>query len=79
MQAAGVPGGLHDERESDEEIRNVVRSIHPELERASKQSFQSLEPIRYRKQVVAGANYFVKVGSYSGEFEKFIFSPAATR
>ena len=54
-------GGLHDEREPDEEIRNVVRNIHHDFEKLSKRDYKSLDVVSYRKQIVAGANYFVKV------------------
>lgn len=55
-----MAGGLHNELEADDEIRRVVREVKAEFEQKSRRQIQDLEPISYRKQVVAGMNYFVK-------------------
>lgn len=63
MSCNQLVGGLHEEREADEEVRKVLSNIHKDFERMSDRRFKSLEPISYRKQIVAGANYFVKVSA----------------
>lgn len=61
VASAQLLGGLHDEKPVDEEVRKVVTSVQGQFEREAKEKYKSLEPISYRKQIVAGANYFVRV------------------
>lgn len=61
VSSAQMLGGLHDEKPADEEVRKIVTSVQGQLEKEAKEKYKSLEPISYRKQIVAGANYFVKV------------------
>lgn len=63
VASAQMLGGLHDEKPTDDEVRKVVSSVHSQLEDAAKQKYVSVEPISYRKQIVAGANYFIKVSN----------------
>ena len=48
--------------EKDDKIVEIVNGIKPILEERTEQKITSIEPINYARQVVAGTNYFVKVG-----------------
>lgn len=56
-------GGLADALEPDDEVRKVVSEVREEVEKQTGHGFETLEVLKYRVQVVAGKNYFVKVGS----------------
>lgn len=56
-------GGLGSIRENDDEIAEVVKQIKPEFETRSDKKFESIEVISYKRQTVAGTNYFVKVSN----------------
>lgn len=55
------PGGLSDEMEANDKVRQIVKQLHSEVEKRANNEFELLEPIAYRQQVVAGFNYWVKV------------------
>ncbi|XP_059178991.1 cystatin-B-like [Physella acuta] len=63
MEGKGVfiAGGLTDEQAANEEIQTIVDKIRPQLEEKMNRTFKVFEAIRYRSQVVAGTNFFVKV------------------
>jgi len=54
-------GGLHDEQPANAEVRKLVNSMREDIEKMAEIELESLEPISFRKQTVAGTNYFVKV------------------
>lgn len=54
-------GGLHDEKPVDEEIKKVLSGVQSDFEKMAKREYKSLRPLSYRKQIVAGANYFIRV------------------
>lgn len=56
-----IPGGLHDEREADEKVERILNQMRREFEERSGQRFSELKALSYRKQTVAGNNYFIKV------------------
>lgn len=61
MQSGIVTGGLGSAKEANPKISEIVQKIKPALESKSGKTFESLEPLSYKTQVVAGTNYFVKV------------------
>lgn len=58
-----VPGGLSGVRAKDAGIEEIIGKIKPALEEQSHLKFDSIEPLIYRHQIVAGMNYFIKVSS----------------
>lgn len=56
-----VVGGLGDESPGDEEVANAVNQVKPDLERRLNIKFESLDVLKFKRQVVSGINYFVKV------------------
>lgn len=54
-------GGVGDEKPADDAVREVLQRVHSQVEKKVGKSFESLKPIGYRTQVVAGMNYFIKV------------------
>lgn len=60
-----IAGGLGGTRQADDEVVRVVESVKPELEQKTGLKFDSIEPINYKHQVVAGMNFFVKVSTGS--------------
>lgn len=58
-------GGLGEVFEKDDEIVEIVNGIKKSLEEKTEQKIISIEPISYKRQVVAGMNYFVKVSCTS--------------
>lgn len=53
-------GGINDEKPADDTVREVLQKVHSQVEKKVGKSFESLKPIVYRTQVVAGMNYFIK-------------------
>lgn len=47
-------GGPSDEKAPNHEVRELVSKFHKDLERKSKDEFESVEPAGYKKMVVAG-------------------------
>lgn len=56
-----MTGGLGAIRERDSDIEQIVEKMRPVLEEKSGKKFESLEPVNYKTQLVAGRNFFVKV------------------
>lgn len=55
-------GGLSDEHDAnDATIRSMLDGLRPEIERQTQKKINKVEPVSYRKQIVAGVNYYVKV------------------
>ncbi|KAJ7320054.1 hypothetical protein JRQ81_019565 [Phrynocephalus forsythii] len=60
-------GGLTPEREATAEIQAVTDQVKGQLESRANESYAVFRAIRYRSQVVAGTNYFIKVKTGDGE------------
>lgn len=54
-------GGIGQEQPADREVDDVLRSVHQQFEDEYGDKFESLKAVSYRKQIVAGWNYFIKV------------------
>lgn len=50
---------------ANDKVRELVKQLHHEVETKANNEFESLDPIAYRQQVVAGFNYWVKVSTVS--------------
>lgn len=57
-------GGLSGERAATDEIRAMVNQdkIRSDVEQKAAKDIDTINPISYSTQVVAGTNYFIKVG-----------------
>lgn len=53
-------GGLEEEKPADDEIREIVAKVTDEIQGKYPEKFESIEPLAYRSQLVAGRNYFVR-------------------
>lgn len=58
-------GGLGDIREPDDEVREAVDAIKPILEEKDNKKYESIDVLNYKRQTVAGVNFFVKVSTKS--------------
>lgn len=58
---AGFVGGLEDEKPADEAVRKVISSVQDEIKKQYSKEIDTIEPVSYRTQVVAGMNYFIRV------------------
>ena len=61
-------GGFGNVREADDEIRSHLNEIKQSIETELKSTFETLEPIHYTTQVVAGTNFKVKVNVGDGNY-----------
>lgn len=52
---------MGDEKPADDAVRDVLKRVHSQVEKKVGKTYESLNPIGYRTQVVAGMNYFIKV------------------
>lgn len=59
-----MTGGISDKEEpANAEIQALVEQVKDQITGKMNASFNVFEPISYKTQVVAGRNYFVKVGN----------------
>jgi hypothetical protein len=56
-----LPGGVGPANPIDEETGKFIASVRNQVEAKAGQSFDEFKPISFRKQVVAGLNYIVKI------------------
>ncbi|XP_011806207.1 PREDICTED: cystatin-A [Colobus angolensis palliatus] len=56
-----IPGGLSEAKPATPEIQGIVDKVKPQLEEKTNQSYEKLEAVEYKTQVVAGINYYIKV------------------
>ncbi|UXI19794.1 hypothetical protein NH340_JMT05738 [Sarcoptes scabiei] len=61
IQEEFVCGGLSSlNTEVDDKLKQIISKLRPKIETKLGRTLELLEPIRYRSQIVAGTNYFVK-------------------
>ena len=73
LLALGQPrpvGGLEDERRADDEVREILKKVQKEIAGRYPERIQSIEPISYRTQLVAGRNYFVRALVHEADGDK---------
>ena len=54
-------GGKAEARDADESIISMCNSLKSNIESKANTTYSTFEPIKYRSQVVAGSNYYVKI------------------
>ncbi|XP_036599173.1 cystatin-A-like [Trichosurus vulpecula] len=54
-------GGLGETKPATPEIQKIVDKVKPQFEKKSNEKYDSFELVEYRRQVVAGTVYYVKV------------------
>jgi hypothetical protein len=62
MAEPPLVGGLGKEIPANEEVRKIVSSVAEPVGRMYSAGVSAIEPIGFKTQVVAGLNYFVRVG-----------------
>lgn len=55
-------GGLSEEKAATDDIVAMVTKLHSDIKQKSGKDIETINPISYSTQVVAGTNYFIKVG-----------------
>ncbi|KAF2073265.1 hypothetical protein CYY_005427 [Polysphondylium violaceum] len=69
-----MPGGIsRHPLPITEEVKQAVEEVKPQVETKLSKTYCVFEPISYKKQVVAGVNYFVKVKTNDGYVHLRIF------
>merc|ERR1712198_249503 len=56
-----VPGGLFNEKAADSNVRNLVNRVRDEIGHRLRYEPSNLQAVKYKEQLIAGYNYFVKV------------------
>lgn len=59
----GLPGGLSDEMSADDGTRALLKKVDSDIRKQYPGEIESIEPISYRTQIVAGMNFFIKVSA----------------
>ena len=54
-------GGTGDVKQADEEVQAIVDGLTGEINSHVGKTYTKLEAVSYKRQVVAGTNYFIKV------------------
>ncbi|KAH3725312.1 hypothetical protein DPMN_051146 [Dreissena polymorpha] len=75
-------GGLGREKKADKEIQAACDGLKKEiLEKAGKDGTEMFKALKYKSQVVAGTNYFVKIQVHPGGecVHARIFSPLPSK
>ena len=54
-------GGFTELRDADDKCKEVANSVKDKVEEQLNQKFTVYEPIKFATQVVAGANYMIKI------------------
>ena len=61
MVTCSIPGGKAPVRDATEEVKEIALAVKAEVEAKVNQTFAVYEAVKYRSQVVAGVNYYIKV------------------
>ncbi|EGC36100.1 hypothetical protein DICPUDRAFT_91899 [Dictyostelium purpureum] len=62
----GIVGGIGAKHDADDYVRNLCAQIKVNAENKLATHYNKFEAVSYKKQVVAGTNYFVKVHTDNG-------------
>ncbi|XP_062983447.1 leukocyte cysteine proteinase inhibitor 1-like [Elgaria multicarinata webbii] len=65
--AERMTGGLSDPDQVTSEVRDIANQVKSQLEEKANAKYSYFEAVSFRKQVVAGTNYFIKVRHGDGE------------
>lgn len=63
-----VVGGTGAEKDADDDIQELIKQVHPEVVLQLDAEPPQFTAIRYKSQLVAGVNFFVKVKLDEGRF-----------
>ncbi|KAL5011070.1 hypothetical protein ScPMuIL_013375 [Solemya velum] len=61
MASVPMPGGLTGEKPANSDVQQITDGVRSEVEAKVGRKFEEYEAVRFRTQVVAGVNYFVKM------------------
>ncbi|NXK23458.1 CYTA protein, partial [Arenaria interpres] len=56
-----MTGGLSDAQPATPEIQRIANEVKPQFESKENRTYGIFNAIKYRSQLVAGVNYFIKV------------------
>ncbi|XP_027700945.1 cystatin-A1-like [Vombatus ursinus] len=56
-----MPGGLDETQPATPEIQKIVDEVKPQLEKKCNEKYDCFNAVNYRRQVVAGTVYYIKV------------------
>lgn len=71
-----MQGGLTEEQPGTPEIRAMVDSVKPQIEKKLTITLNTYDVVGYKTQVVAGINYYVKIKSDETYFQLRIYKSA---
>ncbi|XP_006039314.2 cystatin-A-like [Alligator sinensis] len=58
-----MPGGLSSANPATPEVQKIADQVKPQLERKENKTYPVFIAYKYKTQVVAGMNYFIKVST----------------
>ncbi|XP_057553294.1 cystatin-A isoform X4 [Hippopotamus amphibius kiboko] len=56
-----MPGGLTEEKDATPEVQEIANKVKPQLEEKTNETYNEFEAVKYKTQVVAGLNYYIKI------------------
>ncbi|XP_012635691.1 cystatin-A-like [Microcebus murinus] len=56
-----IRGGLSEARPATAEIQEIADKVKPQLEEKTNETYEEFEAVKYKSQVVAGTNFYIKV------------------
>lgn len=68
-------GGLGEAQDVDKDIMEMCQALQADIEKDAGKTFNTFTPISYCSQVVAGTNFFVKIGVDGDYIHVRIFKP----
>jgi len=63
-----MAGGFTQDREPDDEVRNIAQAIKQHAEQHANRTFNLWEVVAFKSQVVAGTNFKLKISVGDGEY-----------
>ena len=68
-------GGHSDVKDVDDEIKETLEAFKAAIEEKAAKTFETFEPVKYTKQVVAGMIYHIKVNVGDEFIHARVFQP----